>query len=148
MRVGLISLLALMVFSCEYSDGWYGIRRIVNETEHGLEVEVLAEGRWYRFEVPAQSVLTLEGGCQVVRADKECELGWPGRTDSASVIFDGDRFIPFGPPLYHLCEERNIASDPYFECHGYEAMEIGGDTIQYTYRITEADYQSAQPIGE
>ena len=148
MRVRLISLLALMVFSCESYDSWWGERRIVNETQHILRIEVFSNGNTFGYDVESHGELILEGGCLVDRAFKECKLGWPGGTDSAHVTFGQERVLTYTQPNYGDCNNRNIAADPIFECHGYEAMEIGGDTIQYTYRITEADYQSAQPITE
>ena len=148
MRVRLISLLALMVFSCDPSDGWYAYRSIVNETDYTVQLEVLGGGDWYTFTIEPQAELLLEGWCLIEISHNECKLGWPGRTDSANLIFDESRILSYSKPRYGECEQRNVASDPSFECHGYEAMEIGKDTIQYTYRITEADYQSAQPITE
>ena len=138
----------LLMVSCDEGGGWYAYRQLINETDYSVTLEVLSEGNWYQYEIAPQGELSMAGICLTGIDGRGCNLGWLGSADSSLVIFNDEMALKYRRRGYYSCEERNIGVDPFTECHGYEPMELGGDTIQYTYRITEADYQSAQPITE
>ena len=144
----LFLILPFVVLSCHPIEEWNGVRQIINETNQNLQIEVLAGHQWYQYEIAPQSELLLYGSCTSHMGRVDCYIGWLSSADSARILFNDERVLSYRSKEHYACEDRNIGVDPIWECHGYEPMEIGGDTIQYTYRITEADYQSAQPITE
>ena len=119
------------------------IRRIVNETKYGVEIEVFGDDDQYTYVIDPFDSLDIEGVC-TSGVETYCELGWITSLDNATITFDDERIQTFdGLPVDKT--QKAINADPGAG-YGY-TLTREGDTRIYTYRITEDDYDNAETIG-
>lgn len=120
------------------------IRRIVNETQYEVEVDVFAEedAERYTYIISPFDSLDINGAC-TSGVETYCELGWMDSYPYATITFGNERAQRF-EGLPEDKGRKAINADPLLG-HGYDRKDVEGVRI-YTYRITEDDYDNAETI--
>lgn len=117
------------------------IRRIVNETEFPVRVEVFSDtSNKFVYNIQSLDSIDITGICTSGVATY-CDLGWITSLAFGEIHFNDMRVQSFGYPT----EDRNekfINADP-LGGYGYIRSDENGIRI-YTYRITQEDYESAE----
>ena len=118
------------------------IRRIVNETEYEVDIEVFGDSERYTYTIAPFGTLDIEGVC-TSGIEEYCALDWVGYLNNATIIFDDTRIQEFNG-LPGDKSQKAINADPG-SGYGY-TLEFKEDFDVYTYRITENDYENARLI--
>ena len=139
---------SLILISCqESSNPGPAIKRIINETQFNIEItgSNCGDTEISLYQLQALDTLDIQGNCYGP-FEERCDLGWLGKgCEVVTINFDNARLQLFeGIPQDDL--QRNINGDPGLGFYGYENTTLNGAEI-YTYRITQEDYDNAEPIG-
>jgi len=114
------------------------IRRIINESDFNVELEIFGDELIYTARIESGDTIDIEGFC-TSGVIVECNLGWRGSIAFAKIIFDDDQVLNFGLPNEN---EKFINADPKGG-YGYTRSDVDGIQI-YTYRITQEDHEKAE----
>ena len=119
------------------------IRRIVNETEFAVRVEVFGdESNKFVYHIPERDSIDINGVC-TSGVETYCDLGWTTSLAFGKIYFDDQKVQSFDTPSRDL-KEKFINADPL---GGYGYVRTGENGIQiYTYRITTEDYDDAELV--
>ena len=139
----ILSIPLLVFTSCHKEEDYKAKRRIINETNHSVNLEVFGDDERFEYELEASETVEIEGSCTCC-VSRICNIGWR-RLPYANIIFDDSLQLSYvGQP--DDCNQKAINTDPYVECFGYLKTREDGWVV-YTYRITQEDYESAEPIS-
>ena len=139
----ILSIPLLVFTSCHKEEDYKAKRRIVNETSHSVNLEVFGDDERFEYELEASETVEIEGSCSCC-VPENCDIGWR-RLPYANILFDDSLQISF-VNIPSTCQQKAINADPSGGCFGYALSQEDGWAI-YTYRITQEDYESAEPIG-
>ena len=118
------------------------IRRIVNETGVDVRVEVFGdEANKFIYDIASLDSLDIEGFC-TSGIETYCDLGWVTSLPFGNIFFDEERVLSFesGDGSSNAINSNPLGGN------GYIKSKENGVGI-YTYRITQEDYENAEPIG-
>lgn len=119
-------------------------RRIVNETEFAVRVEVFGdESNKFIYNIPERDSIDIEGIC-TSGVETYCDLGWITSLAFGKIYFNDEKVQNFEGPSGDI-DEKFINADPLGGGYGYVRSDEGGVQI-YTYRITQEDYENAEPL--
>lgn len=132
----------LISTSCDKGDEWEAKRRIINNTNHFVDLEIFGDNVLLSYSINPMDTLEISGTCTCC-VPKKCNIGW-SQLEYGTLIFNNTLKLTFvGEP--DNCGEKAINVDPFYECHGYTRTQEGKLVI-YTYVITQEDYSNADPI--
>ena len=141
-----ILLVSLLIVSCkETLTEIPSIRRIINETNYQISLEVFGDDVSFKYEIKPLDTLNIVGSC-FYGVENYCVLDWTTSLAYANIIFDNKRIQRF-VDLPLDCAKKAINADPVTgTCYGYVKSEENGYNV-YTYKITQEDYDNAEKIG-
>ena len=134
-------LCTLLVSCVDKEDRHLAIRRIINETNFDVRVEVFGGEEKFNYLIDAQDSINIEGFCNYGVVGY-CFLGWRGDLPFGNIFFDEERVLSFesGDGSSNAINSNPLGGN------GYIKSKENGVGI-YTYRITQEDYENAEPIG-
>ncbi|MDW3191984.1 MAG: hypothetical protein R8G66_06455 [Cytophagales bacterium] len=147
-----LMLLLSVLVSCEKGGEVDVVRRIINNTPHDVELEILDFGViLFTASLMSQDTLNILGTCGTGFDAGQCNVGWPQDAEEGRIIFNEERILSSTISLNESkpCEERAIntsLSRP--NCYGYTWLQASGNNPSiHTYIISDEDYQNAETVG-
>lgn len=134
------TLALIIVSSCITGDPNTTVETIVIN-ESGVDVEYVTYGYLYHQSIDTIEIIN-DGNYITTGSDVGGYPIFPSGADSIKIIFEGGVSITYSPFL----EENNKERNP-FSIETYDEKRISKYHYQYTYFITEEDYNSATPIN-
>jgi len=140
-----LSLTLILFVSCSEDVSKHAsIRRIINQTEHSIQIEVFGDNEIFTYQVEGMDTLNITGYC-TSGIETYCVLGWASDLAFANIIFDSERIQKF-ENLPDDPTKKSINADPTGSDYGYSRSEENGIRI-YTYIVSQEDYDNAEPIS-
>ncbi len=137
-----VSIFSMLFFSCSTDKltEHPAIRRIVNETEVDVKVEVFSDEQTFSYNIIAHDSIDLKGSCWS-GVENYCYLGGWSDLPYGSIYFGAEKVQKFETP--NNINEKFINAAPCSGEFGYIKTKVDGVDI-YTYRITSEDYENAE----
>lgn len=136
--------------SCLEEESAFQARRIIqNETNHQITIDVFAKhggDLTERIKIVPFGADTTTTTCHIVRGLLgPCDVVWARRSDSVTLIFNGDRFITYCGESFgcYINDKDILALNVYAED---QAGFVMTEKNTFTFEITEEDYAVAIPI--
>lgn len=117
------------------------IRRIVNETELNVRVEVFSDEQKFSYRIAVKDSIDILGYCEGPRY-RYCKLGWSDLSNGR-IYFGNEKVQIFEGSASDDYNEKFINITPVRSGFGYEKTNENGIEV-YTYRITPEDYENAK----
>jgi hypothetical protein len=134
----------MLLFSCSIDKltEYPAIRRIVNETEVDVKIEVFSDEETFSYNIIAHDSIDLKGYC-FTGAENYCYLGGWNDLPYGRIYFGAEKVQKFEEPNNVNEKFINASTGPGSGEFGYVATNENGVDI-YTYRITQEDYENAE----
>jgi hypothetical protein len=135
-------IISMMLFACSIDKNtkYDAIRRIVNETEFDVRVEIFGDDERFDYNIVAYDSIDIQGYCEGPRYEF-CMLGWSDLPNGR--IYFGNEKVQTFEHSSGNDNEKFINKDPIYGRFGYVRSNKNGVDI-YTYRITQEDYDTAE----
>ncbi|MGB0863085.1 MAG: hypothetical protein ACPGXZ_09205 [Saprospiraceae bacterium] len=143
--LGLIAI--IIITSCSNDDSQVSsidsTRRIINETDHHLDIMVYDDVDTFQFNLAPRSTFIVEGTCtESVFSGTYCNMGW-NLSDNASIVFDNERIQRFELDENLECSGKAINGSIWSPECGYQT-DYNRSSLTSQYRITQEDYENAE----
>lgn len=150
-KILLLSLISIFLASCFVNDDnkFYPVdasRRIFNETDHDLNIEIYDNGTdTFQFNLAPHSTFIIESDCinSPFNDIYFCKIGWDV-SQYANIVFDNERIQRFELDENLDCSGKAINGSFWWPDCGYEVVEYGNNRLVIEYRITQEDYDNAE----
>ena len=145
----LLGLIAIIITSCSNDDNQIHLvdasRRIVNETNHHLDIMVYDDVDTFQFNLVPNSTCIVEADCIEASFSDiyNCKIGW-NILQYASIVFDSERIQRFELNENLECSGKAINGDIWMLNCSYEVIEKTTNSFIVEYRITQEDYENAE----
>jgi hypothetical protein len=120
-----------------------GIRRILNETDHQLEIVIYGDiGDTLKYSIVPNSFIEIKGKCyEGAGALERCIIDWDS-LPYGTITFDNERIQQFELDSPLGCGGKAINGSVWKNC-GYKLVE-NTETLQvFEYKVTDTDYHNA-----